>query len=180
MKPLKTIQCWMALAVLACWAPGCATRNVNPAQARANTGYVDFYADSSGELSWRVARLDEQTQGFKDVFSEFAPVPGRGVRLALAPGRHRLQVSFINRLVRGPGVVEVEVKEGMITPVHVVLISDGTAEVQRKENQLGRTVHGYAGRRVETSSDPTVILRVSCEAHPPIPYQVKERMVYAP
>jgi len=177
---LRSLSGLFALAAFTLGVPGCATRNVNPPQARAHTGYVDFYADSSGELSWEVACLEEDTERFKKVFSEFEPVPGRVLRLAIAPGRHRWRVSFSNRLVRGPGLVEAEVKEGMITPVHVVLIPDGTAAVQRKENQLGRTVHGYAGRRVETSSDATVILRVSCEANTPIPYQVKEQMVYGP
>ena len=47
---------------------GCASPNVNPPQARAKTGYVDLYADSSGELSWQVARFDPPTQGFRSVF----------------------------------------------------------------------------------------------------------------
>ena len=54
---------------------GCASPNVNPPQARAKTGYVDFYADSSGELSWEVARFDDRTQGFRSVFSELEPPP---------------------------------------------------------------------------------------------------------
>jgi len=57
MRILQTIHFLLTLAALALGLPGCATRNVNPPQARANTGYVDFHADSPGELCWEVSRF---------------------------------------------------------------------------------------------------------------------------
>ena len=126
----------LMLAAAGLFITGCASPNVNPPQARAKTGYVDFYADSSGELSWQVARFDARTQGFRSVFSEFEPPPGRVLRLAFPPGHYRLRVTFMNCVVREPGLVEVEVKDGLITPVHVPLIHDGTAPWRPKKPAL--------------------------------------------
>jgi len=126
-KQLKIIPFLLALAALALWVPGCATQNVNPPQARANTGYVDFHADPSVGLSWEVARFDDRTQSFKNVFSELEPPPDGVLRLAFAPGHYRLRVTFLNRIISQPAEVEVEVKDGKITPVQVALIPDGTA-----------------------------------------------------
>jgi hypothetical protein len=71
----------------------CATGSVNPSRAHADTGYVDFHADSTNELNWQVARFDDRTQNL-------------------------------------------EVKNGMITPVLVALVAAGTAQVQSKEMRL--------------------------------------------
>jgi hypothetical protein len=178
-KLFKTLPALTVLAVAGLLVTGCASPNVNPPQARAKTGYVDFYADSSGELSWQVARFDDRTQGFKSVFSEFEPPPGRGVRLAFPPGHYRMRFTFMNCVVREPGLVEVEVKDGLITPVHVVLIPDGTTQVETKQTRVGGTFKGRYGRGTKFGSDESARYRVSAEAEPPVPYQVKEQMPYA-
>src|SRR5687768_5096619 len=49
---------------------GCATNNVDPAQARANTGYVDFYSTNGADLHWEVI----ETASRKKLFSEYEPV----------------------------------------------------------------------------------------------------------
>jgi hypothetical protein len=169
----------LMLAVAGLFATGCASPNVNPPQARAKTGYVDFYADSSGELSWQVARFDGRSQGFRSVFSEFEPPPDRVLRLAFPPGHYRLRVTFLNHVVREPGVVEVEVKDGRITPVQVALIPDGTTQVETKEHRIGSTFRGRYGRSTKFGSDESTMYRISAEAKPSMPYQVKERMPYA-
>ena len=179
MKHFKTITTLTALAAVSLFVTGCASPNVNPPHARAKTGYVDFYADSSGELSWQVARFDGRTQDFRSVFSEFEPPPGRALRLAFPPGHYRLRVTFLNRVVRNPGVVEAEVKDGLITPVHVALISDGATQVETKQTSVGGTAYGRYGRRTKFSNDEAATYRVSAEANAPMPYQVKERMPYA-
>ena len=86
---------------------------------------------------------------------------------------------FMNRTVRGPGLVEVEVKDGMITPVHVALIPDGTTQVETKQTSVGGTAYGRYGRRTKISSDESTMYRVSAEAEASVPYQVKEQMPYA-
>ena len=166
----------LLLAGVGLFISGCASPNLNPPQARANTGYVDFYADSSSELSWEVARFDDRSQSFKSVFSELKPPQGGVLRLAFPPGHYRLQVTFLNRVVREPGLVEMEVKDGLITPVHVVLVADGTTTVYSKEERWGRARYG---RGDKIKYDPSAAYRISAEARAPVPYQVKERMTYA-
>jgi hypothetical protein len=179
MKHFKTITTLTALAVVSLFVTGCASPNVNPPHARAKTGYVDFYADSSGELSWQVARFDDRTQDFRSVFSEFEPPPGRALRLAFPPGHYRLRVTFMNRVVREPGLVEVEVKDGMITTVRVQLTEAGETTVETKQTSVGGTAYGRYGRRTKFSNDEAATYRVSAEANEPMSYQVKERMPYA-
>lgn len=167
----------LMLAAVGLFVTGCASPNVNPPQARAKTGYVDFYADSSSELSWEVGRFDDRSQSFKSVFSELKPPPGRVLRLAFPPGHYRMRVTFLNRVVREPGLVEVDVKDGVVTPVHVALIADGTTTVWSKEERWGRARHG---RGDQISNNESTQYRITAEADAPRPYQVKERMPYAP
>ena len=179
MKQHKIIQFLLLVALLALWASGCATQNVNPPQARANAGYVDFHADSSGELNWDVARFDDRTQSFKSVFSELKPPPHEILRLAFAPGRHRLRVTFLNRVITKPAEIEVEVQDGKITPVRVTLTAAGTVLVETRDVSHGGTAKGRYGRRTKYSSDESVMYGLSAVADPPVDYQVKERMPYA-
>ena len=90
--------------LLALSVPGCATRSANPSQARANTGYMDFHADSPDELGWDVARFDDAAQSFKSVFSELEPPAGGVLRLAFPPGHYRVRVTFLNRVVSEPAI----------------------------------------------------------------------------
>jgi len=179
MKQLKSLQYLLTLALLAAGIPGCSTPNVNPPHARANTGYVDFYADAPEELNWDVARFDDQTQSFKSVFSELEPVPNGVLRLAFAPGHHRLRVTFLNRVIDRPAEVEVEVLDGKITPVRLTLTAGGTVNVDTKKESSGPTAKGSFGRRTKFGTDESVMYSLSATAEPPVAYQLKERMSYA-
>lgn len=179
MKPTTLISCLLGLAGAGIWGSGCATRNVNPPQARANTGYVDFYSAPPDELFWEVARFDERTQNFKTIISEFAPPPHGVVRLALTPGAHRLRVTFLNRVIANPVEIAVALQEGKLTPVCVTLTSAGTALVETKEHTRGGTARGRYGPRTKISSDATIIHELSARADPAIAYQRKEQMSYA-
>lgn len=179
MKQLKFNQFLPLFALLALWASGCATTNVNPPQARANLGYVDFHAGSADEFYWQVERFDAPAQCFKQVFSELAPPSGGFLRLAFAPGRYRLRVTVLNRVVRAPGLVEVEVRDGLITPVNVRMIPDGTTQVQHKEERIGATARSRYGNKTKYSSAEAVMFRLSAEAEPPISYRVKAQTSYA-
>lgn len=171
---------WLVLlGALVTLVTSCATPNVNPNQARANTGYVDLYADAPDQFAWQVEDFDDSTQSFKRLFSDMKPPPGRILRLALSPGHHRLRVASLNNFTREPAVVEVEVKDGMVTPVHLSLIPDGTGTVVRQEHQVRMTARGYPGHAVNIHKDESVIFRIAAEASAPVPYQVKERTVYA-
>lgn len=153
---------------------GCASPNVNPPQARANTGYVDFYADSAG-LCWEVARFDDRSQSFQRVYSELKPPPREILRLAFAPGRYQLRVTILNRVTSGPVELKVEVRDGKITSVRVSLTEAGAALVENR----GDMVKGRFGRRTTLRSNETVRYRISAAAELPVAYQVKEVMPYA-
>lgn len=176
MKKITTIKCLLALAVAALWVPGCATPDVNPPQARSNTGYVDFHADPPDELCWEVSRFDARSQTYRRVFSELKPPQGGVLRLAFAPGRHRLQITFLNRLIAGPADVDVEVQDGRITPVLVMLTDVASATVLRKELAWGNTAKGLYGRRTRTDGAATIMYKLSTTVEAPMAYQPKEQM----
>jgi hypothetical protein len=140
---------------------GCAGSNVNPSQARAGTGYVDFYTIAGGDLNWEVARWDAGPQRYQIIFSELQPLPDGVLRLALPPGKHRLRVTILNRIVREPSAFGADVVAGMIIPVHVVLTEDGVTEVQGRD---GQEISRY---------------RISTVVNAPVPYRVKAEMPYA-
>jgi len=158
---------------------GCASPNVNPASPRTNTGYIDLYADFSGELSWDVQRFDVTANGFKKLFYDWDPVEGRILRLAFAPGHHQLRVTFLNQVIAEPAVIEVEVRDGGITPVQVKLVEAGVTSVQTKGTSVGGTAYGRYARRTTIGSYETSMYRVSALPQPLQPYKPKQQMPYA-
>lgn len=179
MKTFMTPRFLLILTMLGLLMPGCATRNVNPPQARAHTGYADFYAEPAGDLCWEVARFDEHAQAYKRLFSRLEPPQGGVLRLALAPGHHRLRVTFLNCVISKPAEVEVEVIDGKITPVRVTLTEAGTRSVRTQTDTRGRTEYGPYGRRTKISSEEAVLYDISAVAAPSVAYEVKEQMPYA-
>jgi hypothetical protein len=166
------------LAVLGLLAGGCASPNVDPATARAHTGYADIYYDTNAALSWDIRELDAGGHEMRTVFSTFDPIEDRILRLAFAPGPHRLQISFINLVIAEKGVVDVEIKDGMITPVRLDFALAGTTQVERKQATLGATIRGGIGRNMKVGADETPMWRVETRAGEPLPYQMKARMPY--
>ena len=169
----------LPLAVAALLVSSCATRNVNPAQARATTGYVDLYAASPDELYWEVAHFEDRQQNFKTIFSELNPPPHGFLRLAFPPGPCRLRVTFLNRLIATPAEIVVEVPDGKIIPVSLTFTGGGTALVETKEQTRGGTVRGRYGPRTKIGGDATTFYNLSAQANPPTTYQRKEQMPYA-
>jgi hypothetical protein len=179
MKHLKTIPLLLLSAVLALWVSGCATPDVNPPSARANTGYVDFHADPAEELCWQIERFDDGAQRFKTAFSELNPPVVGVLRLAFAPGHHRLRVTFMNRVIVQPAEIEVEVQDGKIIPVRVTLSAAGATQVATREVSRGGTAKGRYGQRTRYGSDSSVSYRLSAVAETPLAYQLREQMPYA-
>jgi hypothetical protein len=139
---------------------------------------VDFYADPSSDLCWEVARFDEQRQAFQRLFSRLEPPQGGVLRLAFAPGRHRLQVTFLDRVVSKPAEMEVEVNDGKVTPVRVTLTEAGARSVITRDDARARREYGAYGRRTKINSEEAVLYEISAIAAAPVAYQPKERMPY--
>jgi len=163
----------MAAAVLL--AAGCATPNVNPAHARANTGYVDFHADTPDELYWDVSQLKEGSSNPEPVYSELNPPKGGFLRLAFPPGVHRLRITFLNRVVSAPAEIAVEVQDGKITPVRITLNEAGTTSVRSREFSMAPSVKNNR-RAVRYGSDESRQYELSAQAEPPLAYQPKEQV----
>ena len=166
---------FLALAILGLLAGGCASPNVNPASARLHTGYVDFYAVDADNLWWDITDVKQN----KKVFYEFGPVQEPILRLAFKPGTYQLRVTFLNHPILVPGVADVEVRDGMVTPVTVTLVPAGTVLVETKTTQTGGTYYGRYGRRTKISNTEAVNYEVSVEPQPPLPFQPKAQMSYA-
>jgi hypothetical protein len=174
-------QIWLlGLALAVGFLVGCASSNVNPAIPKANTGYADLFTDSAEDLYWEVRQLNPATRQFQPVFSRLKPIEGGILRLAFAPGRYPLRLTFLNRFIAKPTEVEVEVQAGKITPVRVTLIEAGITSVQTKETSRGGTIYGRPGRRTKFGSDEAAMYGISAVVAPPVAYQIKERMAYAP
>ena len=166
---------FLALAMLGLLAGGCASPNVNPASTRPHTGYVDFYADNADGLWWNITDVKRNQK----IFYETSPVPGPILRLAFKPGQYQVRVTVLNHAVITPGVADVEVQDGRVTPVTVTLLPEGTVLVETKQARAGGTYYGRFGRRTKIRDTEAVNYEVSAEPQPPLPYQPKAQMPYA-
>ena len=173
MKAVKA----MAVALLV--ASGCAVTDVDPPNAKARTGYVDFYADDASPLCWQIQNLKgDETKG-KILFETFKPITNGIVRLALKPGDYRFAVTFLNRAIVQPGLVNAVVEDGKITPVRVDLIETGETLLEKKESRVGGTFYGRTGRSTRIRASEGATFRVEAEAQEAISYRPKERMPFA-
>jgi hypothetical protein len=140
---------------------------------------VDFHADPGCVLWWEVERFNEGAQSFNSVVSEFKPPHAGVLRLAFPPGRFRLRVTFLNRVIAKPAEIEIEVQDGRIIPVRVTLTAAGVVYVRTEQESRGGTAKGRYGRRTRFGSDESVSYSVSAVAASPVTYQPKARMSYA-
>jgi hypothetical protein len=171
---MKSFITCLLLAGIGLMAGGCASPNVNPANAKHGMGYVDFYADDADNLYWDVTDLKTN----KKVYYEFDPLQESILRLAFKPGQYELQVTFSNHIIDTPGTAEVDVREGMITPVTVTLLPAGEALFKTKTTAWGSTYFGVYGRRTMINDHPSPSYEVALEPWLPLPYQPKEQMSY--
>ena len=176
---LSKSTCVLALAACALGLAGCATSEINPARARANTGYVDLHAKLSPDLSWEVALFDERAQDFRRLVSDWEPPKNGILRLELAPGSHRLRVACLNRNTTGPIEFPIAVEDAKITPVRVTFTKAGTSLVETEETSTGGTVYGRYGRSTKITGTEEVRYQLSATAEAPVTYQQKAQMPYA-
>ena len=155
---------------------GCVSSNVNPAQPKVGTGYVDFYTTVPQELSWTVQRFNGRQQSFETLYSSFEPLRDPALRVALPPGEHLLEVRINNLLMEGVKRVKVRVEEGKVTPVFVQLYSVGVNSTEQKEVQIHQPVRG-ATRGAKTSPDEPY-LRMELTPMPARNYESIDAMRY--
>ena len=156
---------------------GCAAPEHNPNSPRANTGYVDFYTESNLDLSWEVKRFDPQTDKPRTVYSRFDPAPANVIRLASPAGNQKFQVWFLNRATKGPQVVPVQVEDGKVTPVHIVLTKVGSTSVEQETQAVRGSAKGY-GRRKKFTAEINRVYEIGALAQAPLDYRTKEQMPY--
>ena len=158
----------LTLILLAGLASGCATDNGPRTGVRPGLGFVDFRPDPPDDLAWRVSQFNPGKQAWQQVYSDLKP-PANGVlRLVCPPGPYQFQVTFLNRVVLQPALVQVEVVDGLITPVTIALIPNGTVTVDQKQAlRLGSTVKGTQGQRSKYNGDESTAYRLEATVRAP-------------
>lgn len=167
------------LAAVVLLGASCASTNVNPPSAKAHRGYVDFYSPGQTNLCWKVKAWQPGDSGYKTVFSQFKPLPDGVLRLEMAPGPKRFEITFLNRVVEAPAACQVTVQEGLIIPVKVELKPMADISVRSAQQQVGPNISG-AGRKTRYSSQAGTVERVVTTVQPPVPYLPKGQMSYPP
>jgi hypothetical protein len=170
MKRVALVR-WSA-ALLLGLACGCATPDVDPTAARAGRGYVDLYTVPKTEAWWKVDVFDPGRQGYKEFTAQFK-APGEGIlRVEARPGSHKARISFVNQAIEAPAEVEVEVREGMITPIKVTLEQGDTSYVRAVDDRA-RDIH-----RNKVTDYQQQRWKISAAAQPPVPYTPKGQTAY--
>jgi hypothetical protein len=172
-QPFKRIAVagWLP-ALLLGLACGCATPDVDPPAARVGRGYVDLYTMPKTEAWWKVDVFDPNRQSYKEFTAQFK-APGEGVfRVEARPGRHKARISFVNQAIEAPAEIDVEVREGMITPVQVT-VSQGDSTYVRVVGDKARDIH-----RNKVTDYQQQRWRISAVAQPFIPYTPKQNTAY--
>lgn len=176
---MKLSRCnLLGLTLLCLIAAGCASGNINSPVPRANTGYVDLYSESDADLCWDVRISHASGANFKTVFSDVKPVEGGVLRLAFVPGHHTLRITFLNRVITKPTLVDVDIENGKVTPVAVTLTEAGSTTVVSKQTIIGGSPSLRGGRQTKVNSDETVMYDISAVAAAPVSYKPKEQMLY--
>ena len=176
MSNLLTKSRWLLFLLAASGLVGCSSLEPNPFTPAANIGYVDFYCETTSDLSWDVYRVDAKGKT-KTAFSQYKPLAGNVLRIPVAPGQQRFRVGIFNRVTEGPEEATVSVQNGKVTPVKVTLVKSGTVTTQDKTYSFRGSAKGYA-RGTKFSREENPVLAILLEAQPPVAYEQKEKMSY--
>jgi hypothetical protein len=166
----------ITFAIAGLWAAGCASTNVDPDVAKPGLGYVDFYCKDPSVM-WNVK--DVTTANSKRLFSKPKPVESGVLRMAFAPGTYKLEVSFLNRVVSEPGVVELQIQDRQVLPVEAYMVPAGSTLIREKSISGGATVYGRYGRTTKVTNEGANLFRVELTPQAPIAYAKKDQMSYA-
>ena len=176
MKPLRRLILLCAVSGLLLLTNGCASPDVNPQAARSGRGYVDLFTRPKTDVWWKVDVFDARQQNYKEFTAQFKTPEQAVFRVEARPGRHKARIGFVNQAIEAPAEVEVEVREGMITPIEVKLAQGGSSYVRVVEDRA-RSGYRTAGRnRVTDYSQP--LWQISATVQPPVPYTPKANTAY--
>ena len=171
----KFYLCVIAVALL---TGGCRTADVNPRAAKTGTGYVDFYADDTSGLCWQIRLIKTDKIQGRTLLEEFKARTNDVVRLAFLPGQYRFGVSFLNRAITEPGIVDVVVDDGKITPVQVTFVETGKAMIETRRERIGAS-YARTGRSTKVRASEGATFRVGADAQESMPYQPKNSMPFS-
>ncbi len=159
------------LLVAACSTP---TKVTSP-NARTNMAYIDFYTDSNMQLSWGVRCTANQSAKARTLFHDLSPVEGNVLRLQVPPGTYWFEVWFNNLTITGPGCFQVQLVNGMVTPVHISLVPVGTVYVyDNRREVINVPLTEYARKRYYEALQ----FRIGATAEVAQVYKPKEQMRY--
>jgi hypothetical protein len=176
MKLWPSVMLLCATSGILLLANGCASPDVNPQAPRPGRGYVDLYTQPKTNVWWKVDVFDSRKQDYKEFTAQFKAPEQAIFRVEARPGPHKARISFVNQAVEAPADIEVEVREGMITPVQVKLNPGDTTYV-REVDDRARSGFRNAGRNQVTDYSQRRWL-ISAKAQPPVPYTPKENTGY--
>jgi hypothetical protein len=176
MKVCRSLVPLCAFSGILLLVNGCASRDVNPQAPRTGRGYVDLYTQPKMDVWWKVDVFDSRTQGYKEFTAQFKAPAQAIFRVEARPGPHKARISFVNQAVEAPAEVDVEVREGMITPVEVKLDKGDSSYVRVVEDRA-RSGFRNSGRNQVTDYSQQRWL-ISATAKPPTPYVAKETTAY--
>ena len=98
--------------------------------------------------------------------------------MAFPPGTYKLEVSFLNRVVSEPGVIELQIQSQQVLPVEAYMVPAGSTLIQEKSISGGATVYGRYGRTTKVKNEGANLFRVELNPQAPIAYAKKEQMSY--
>jgi hypothetical protein len=176
MKLWRRLMLVSAISGMVLLANGCATPDVNPQAPRPGRGYVDLFTQPKTNVWWKVDVFDSRRQDYKEFTAQFKAPEQAIFRVEARPGSYKTRISFVNQAIQAPAEVEVEVRDGMITPVEIKLNQGGSSYVRVVED---RARSGFrTARRNEVTDYPQQLWEISATAQPPIPYVPKENTAY--
>jgi hypothetical protein len=155
---------------------GCANPDVNPQTPRPGRGYVDLYTQPKTDVWWKLDVFDSRTAGYKELAAQFKAPEQAIFRVEARPGPFKARIGFVNHAVEAPSDIEVEVRQGMITPIQVKLDEGGTSYVRITDDR-GRSGFRNAGRNRVTDYEQQR-WKISATAQPLVPYTPKENTAY--
>ena len=176
MKPLRCLILLCAVSGVLLLTNGCASPDVNPQAARSDRGYVDLFTRPKADVWWKVDVFNASRRDYKEFTAQFK-APEQGIfRVEARPGHYKARIGFVNQAVEAPAEVEVEVREGMITPVEIKLEQGGSSYVRVVEDR-GRAGFRTAGRNQVTDYSQS-LWQISATVQFPATYTPKENTAY--